>query len=230
MSQPSALASFLEKWRSRWPEWAVAEPFIPESQRELAVAWFALLQEFEDVMNIAGDPLPADAKLAWWQQELSDWSGQRSRHPLGRLLEPVRAPWAELAAELPRIQVARERPASMDQALLQLLPFAEALVAVERVMFAREASRDDARAVAVQWLQVRESVAGEAGRPVGMDVVQWRTQLLRQWPAKPALARPHRVWSRLARLRVVREQAGKSPYPPPLQQLWHSWRAASGAA
>ena len=89
MSQSSALDSFLDKWRSRWPEWSVAEPFIPEPQRRLAAAWFALLQEWEDIMNIAGDPLPADAKLAWWQQELNDWSNQRSRHPLGRVLDPV---------------------------------------------------------------------------------------------------------------------------------------------
>ncbi|MCF5960851.1 phytoene/squalene synthase family protein, partial [Xanthomonas perforans] len=25
-----------------------------------------------------------------------------------------------------------------------------------------------------------------------------------------------------------RELAGKPAYPPPMQQLWHSWRAASG--
>ena len=72
-------------------------PFVAESQRELAVAWFALLQEFDDMLNTSGDPLPADAKLAWWGEELRSWAGHRSRHPLGRLLEPVRAPWAQLA-------------------------------------------------------------------------------------------------------------------------------------
>ena len=41
-------------------------PFVAEPQRELAVAWFALLQEFDDMLNTSGDPLPADAKLAWW--------------------------------------------------------------------------------------------------------------------------------------------------------------------
>ncbi|RBA78716.1 phytoene/squalene synthase family protein, partial [Xanthomonas oryzae pv. oryzae] len=117
MSQSSALDSFLDKWRTRWPEWSVAEPFIPQLQRPLAAAWFALLQEWEDIMNIAGDPLPADAKLAWWQQELRDWSNQRSRHPLGRVLEPVRAPWAALADTLPAMQTARVQPQSLQQAL-----------------------------------------------------------------------------------------------------------------
>ncbi|WP_017917626.1 squalene/phytoene synthase family protein, partial [Xanthomonas sp. SHU 308] len=91
MSSSSALDAFLDKWRRRWPEWAVAEAFVPAPQRARTVAWFALLQEFDDILNIAGDPLPADAKLAWWGEELRSWSGQRSRHPLGRVLEPVAA-------------------------------------------------------------------------------------------------------------------------------------------
>jgi hypothetical protein len=103
----TALDSFLDKWRSRWPEWSVAAPFVAESQRELAVAWFALLQEFDDMLNTGGDPLPADAKLAWWGEELRSWAGHRSRHPLGRLLEPVRAPWAQLAEALPDLVEAR---------------------------------------------------------------------------------------------------------------------------
>ena len=65
MTTSTALDSFLDKWRTRWPEWQVAEPFIAESQRTLVVAWFALLQEFDDILNIPGDPMPADAKLAW---------------------------------------------------------------------------------------------------------------------------------------------------------------------
>ncbi|KQR10809.1 MULTISPECIES: hypothetical protein [Xanthomonas] len=228
MSQSSALDSFLDKWRTRWPEWSVAEPFVPVAQRHLTAAWFALLQEWEDIMNIPGDPLPADAKLAWWQQELRDWSSQRSRHPLGRVLEPVRAPWAQLAETLPTMQVVRAQPASLQQALDQLRAFAEAVVAVEAVLFTRTVP-SDATAVSVQWLDARQRVAGDSAAPGGVTTVAWRTQLLHAWPRKPALARPHRVWSRLARLRLQRELGGKAAYPPPVQQLWHSWRGASGA-
>ena len=64
MTTPTALDSFLDKWRSRWPEWAVAEVFIAEDRRAATLAWFALLQEFDDILNIAGDPLPA-LRLAW---------------------------------------------------------------------------------------------------------------------------------------------------------------------
>lgn len=223
------LDSFLDKWRKRWPEWTVAESFIPQHQRHLSLAWFSLLQEFEDIMNVSGDPLPADAKLAWWQQELRDWAGQRSRHPLGRVLEPFRAPWAQLADALPAMQEARAQPHSLNQALAQLQAFAAAVVAVEAVLFERDAVAD-AQAVAVQWLAARQQAGGAEAIPAQTSVAQWRTQLLKQWPAKPALARTHRVWSRLARLRLRREQAGQAVYAPPLQQLWHSWRAASGGA
>ena len=229
MSQ-SALDSFLDKWRDRWPEWAVAEPFVPPPQRRLALAWFSVLQEFEDIMNVAGDPLPADAKLVWWQQELRDWSGQRSRHPLGRLLEPVRAPWAQLASTLPAMQEARAQPASLEQALKALQGFAEAVAAVERALFERHVAEDDARTIAVQWLQARNAAAAVLARPPGTDAASWQATLLKAWPAKPKLARPRRVWSRIARLRLKREYAGKGAFAPPLQQLWHSWRAASGGA
>ena len=39
------LDDFLGKWRGRWPEWRIAQVFVPEAQRPLAEAWFALLQE-----------------------------------------------------------------------------------------------------------------------------------------------------------------------------------------
>ncbi|AXI83186.1 phytoene/squalene synthase family protein [Xylella taiwanensis] len=227
MSRSSALDSFLDKWLDRWPEWSVAELFIPEPQRRLVMAWFTLLQEFEDVMNVAGDPLPADAKLAWWQQELIDWAAQRSRHPLGRLLEPVRAPWAVLADALPAVQVARRRPDSFEQALLPLQPLVEAVAAVEAVAFAR-IEGTDRRALALQWLDARHRAIGAAAAPAGVSIAAWRAQLLAAWPVKPTLVRPHRIWSRLMRLRLHRQVLGQHGNPSPLQQLWHSWRAASG--
>ncbi|MRT52162.1 phytoene/squalene synthase family protein, partial [Xylella fastidiosa subsp. multiplex] len=46
MTGSVALDSFLDKCLARWPEWSVADVFIPEPQRPLAMAWFTLLQEF----------------------------------------------------------------------------------------------------------------------------------------------------------------------------------------
>ncbi|NLB58503.1 MAG: phytoene/squalene synthase family protein, partial [Gammaproteobacteria bacterium] len=39
------VTSFIDKWRSRWPEWRIAEVFVPAGQRSVAEAWFTLLQE-----------------------------------------------------------------------------------------------------------------------------------------------------------------------------------------
>ncbi|WP_019398381.1 squalene/phytoene synthase family protein, partial [Pseudoxanthomonas sp. GW2] len=141
MSTPSALDSFLDKWRQRWPEWAVAEVFVPQAERGRVLAWFALLQEFDDILNIAGDPLPADAKLGWWATELADWAGHRSRHPLGRMLEPLPAPWERLAAALPDLVAARARAADPQAALAALQGYAAAVAEVEAVVLGGPAAR-----------------------------------------------------------------------------------------
>ena len=135
MTDSTALDSFLDKWLARWPEWRVVETFVPVSRRRLAIAWFALQQEFTDAMNIAVDLLPADAKLAWWCEELRDWQQQRSRHPLGRVLEPHRAPWFELAEALPTLIRMRERPGDVQSAFETVRPLATAIAGVEQVLF-----------------------------------------------------------------------------------------------
>ena len=149
MTAPSALDSFLDKWRSRWPEWSLAEVFVAQAERERTVAWFSLLQEFDDILNIAGDPLPANAKLAWWGEELRDWDARRSRHPLGRLLEPVRAPWSRLADALPDLPEARMGKADTAAAFAALARHAEAMAAVEAAMFG-DVRGDAAQAIAAQ--------------------------------------------------------------------------------
>uniref|UniRef100_UPI003BB7B4A5 squalene/phytoene synthase family protein n=1 Tax=Stenotrophomonas sp. GZD-301 TaxID=3404814 RepID=UPI003BB7B4A5 len=193
MTTSSALDSFLDKWRTRWPEWSVAEPFVPEAQRLRVVAWFALLQEFDDILNIGGDPTPADAKLAWWGEELRSWAAQRSRHPLGRVLEPLRAPWAELAQTLPDLIDARAVPVDPAQALAGLRAYAAAVAAVEAVIFETPVRGDAATPVLLQTLAQRLNEAGIAAVPRAVlaqgdqDVTQrWAQQLLRDWPARVA--------------------------------------------
>ncbi len=133
MTAPSASESFIEKWRARWPEWAVAEAFVPAAQRDPAAAWFALLQEFADAAWGGADPAPGLAKLAWWQEELRGWAKGARRHPLGALLQPVAAPWAELADAMPALRH-RELPARPAQALSELQPLAQACAAVETAL------------------------------------------------------------------------------------------------
>lgn len=234
MTDSTALDSFLDKWRSRWPEWRVVEVFVPASQRRLAVAWFALLQEFTDAMNIAGDPLPADAKLAWWGEELRDWSRQRSRHPLGRVLEPNRAPWFELAEALPALIRLRERPQDLTTAFLAVQPLATAIAEVESALFGSVAGQALVLTISAQWLATRLDEAGDAAIPVHFtaqaDCTQhaWSQALLGQWPARGDGAIPRKLWSALARSRLRRFSAAGEGYAPlsPVRALWLGWRAA----
>lgn len=234
MSDSAALDSFLEKWRVRWPEWSVAEVFVAPSRRDVAVAWFALLQEFDDVLNIAGDPLPADAKLAWWGEELRGWATQRSRHPLGRRLEPVRADWARLAEALPTLVDARARALSADAAFGSLVRYGEAVAAVEAGVLGRAPV---AQAVVAQMLATRLTEVGSAAVPI--DVQQgasdadslraWSAWLSERWPPGQG-ARERRLLSAYAHGRVRRFARHGEPAPLPSRGalLFTGWRAARG--
>jgi hypothetical protein len=231
----SALDSFLDKWRTRWPEWSVAEPFVPEAQRSLAVAWFTLLQEFDDILNTNGDPTPSDAKLAWWGEELRSWAAQRSRHPLGRLLEPVRAPWAALADTLPDLIDARSAALEPAQALRALQPYAAAVAAVEAVMFDTPARGDVATPVLVQTLAQRLQEAGVAAVPRALldadgdtAAQQWARQLLAQWPARVAGPRVRRMYASLARTRLQASAQGRELKVTPMRTLLRTWWAGRG--
>ena len=241
MTTPTALDSFIDKWRSRWPEWSVAEVFMAPDRRERSLAWFALLQEFEDILNVAGDPLPADAKLGWWASELRDWQGQRSRHPLGRQLEPLPAPRALLADALPSLVAARERPRDGDAALAALTAYTGAVAEVEAVVLG--GSRAAPAALAAQVLAGRLAAAGTVALPLVLEPGSaaapeaaaaasraWAGQLLARWPARSGASRARRMYARCARHRLQQLAAGRTPQPgrQPLGQLWRVWRAASG--
>jgi hypothetical protein len=240
MTDSTALDSFLDKWRSRWPEWQMAEVFVPRRQRGTALAWFALAQEFEDAMNAEGDPTPADAKLGWWREELRDWSKQRSRHPLGRVLEPQRAPWALLADALPALQRMRERPRDAAAAFAVAEPLAKAMVAVEDALFYPDQRWGTSllgtrsQAMACHLLAARLSAAGEAAVPQELPgrndaVLQaWADTLLRQWPPHAGEAMPRKQWSALVRLRLQGIGGGEQAALSRWRLLWSCWRAARG--
>lgn len=234
MSDSAALDSFLDKWRTRWPEWSVAEVFVAPARRDIVVAWFALLQEFDDVLNIAGDPLPADAKLAWWGEELRGWAGQRSRHPLGRRLEPVRADWAQLADALPTLTEARARAVSADTAFGSLSRYAEAVAAVEAGLLGRAPA---SQGVAAQMLAARLTEMGPAAVPAdvqraGSDADSlraWSVSLNERWPPRQG-ARERRLLSAYAqgRLRRFARRGEPAPLPSRAALLLTGWRAARG--
>ncbi len=215
MTDPATHESFTDKWRARWPEWAVAEAFVPLAQRDLAAAWFALLQEFADAAWGGADSAPGLAKLAWWQEELRGWAKGAHRHPLGALLRPVAAPWAMLAAAMPALRH-RELPAQPQQALHELQPLAQACAAVEAALFGAPSAPMPA---AMSLL---------AGAVVQSDGAAGASALLEEWPATAHVpARTVRLHARLLRLRLQQAAAdGRWAPVPRWRTLWNAWRAA----
>lgn len=212
MTDPAALESFIAKWRARWPEWTVAESFVPASQREIAAAWFALLQELTDAAWGGEDPTPGIAKLAWWQEELRGWSRGRRRHPLGIALQRQSAPWPALDAALPALRDSRDPPASAKDALAGLGAFAAAADAVEQSLFSSSGGAD---AIATSLLAGHPHWPAEAGRS---------GDLLARWPPAQG-ARPRRIAAALARARL--RSGVRPPSSLPLwRALWLAWRAA----
>lgn len=214
MNDPAALESFLDKWRARWPEWSVAEAFVPAGQRLPAAAWFALLQEFAEAAWGGTEPAPGLAKLAWWQEELRGWSKGARRHPLGGALQPQPAPWLRLAEQMP---VLRERslPAEPRRAMQVLQPLAEAAAAVETALF----GVPSAAALGPMTL-----LGGHVARTGGHDAA---AALLAASPHGSVAARPVRLHAAMVRLRLQQVAAGGDWAPPSRwRTLWQAWRAA----
>lgn len=211
MTDDASLDSFIAKWRARWPEWAVAEAFVPVTQRETAVAWFALLQELTDAAWSGSDPTPGIAKLAWWQEELRGWSQGRRRHPLGLALQRQAAPWAELAAVLPVLQANRAVAVDAASALASLKAFATVAAAAERALFGPP---DAVEAITACLLAAHPHWIAEAAN---------RADLMNRWPPAQG-ATPRRIAAALTRKRL----AGRAWAAPlrPWRALWTAWRAA----
>lgn len=225
MTQHDDIDDFLGKWRGRWPEWRIAQVFVPEAQRPLAEAWFALLQEWTDAAWAGDDPTPGAAKLGWWQEELRGWSKGVRRHPLGRVLQKQPAPWSVLADALPALQAVREPMrgwASPDDARIALKPLADAIAACEAVLFAADqVGEGDAFSILAAHALWHREDDGTAGR-----ARDWAGRLAARVPNRAA-TRPRRIHDALTSGRLVRlAGSGDITALPPLAALWRSWRAA----
>ena len=237
MSDQAALEAFLDKWRARWPEWRVAEVFVPASQRASTLAWLALRQELADAAWEGADARPSAAKLAWWSDELRGWANGRRRHPLGLALQRVAAPWDALADALPVLAAARETPLHVADGLASLhaalAPFAAAAAAVSDAI-------DATRAVApVAVAKTSATSAGAGAGALAASLAAMRTlagegapaaakALLGAWPVRPAGTRADRIFAALARQRLRASGAqgsDRNPAPSYWHSLWAAWRA-----
>ncbi len=226
MSDREALQGFIGKWQAQWPEWAVAEAFVPAVQRERARAWFALRDELAVAAWGGEDSRPGEAKLGWWAEELDGWARGVRRHPLGLALQSAQAPWSSLAACLPALRASRERPADLDAALFALEPYAEALAGVAQQLFDAQAPAP-ARSVVMSLLAERLFQQPEQATPLGdLDCRGWAGRMLQQWPAPGEGTRPGRIHAAIVRGRLQRFAAGKPIILPRLWVLAKAWQAA----
>lgn len=231
MSDQAALEAFLDKWRARWPEWRIAEVFVPARQRATTLAWLALRQELADAAWDGADPRPGAAKLAWWNDELRGWAQGRRRHPLGLALQRVAAPWDALADALPVLEAAREASLQAGRGVAPLhatlAPFAAAASAVSAAIAAdaERAPSPVAREVSIDavaaTLSAMRALAGD-GDP------QAAKALLDAWPSRSHGIRADRIFAAVARdrLRALRAHDGdRNPVPSHWHSLWAAWRA-----
>lgn len=224
MNETGTTASFIEKWRTRWPEWSVAEAFLPAADRQVAETWFALLQEFSDAAWSGSDPTPGLAKLAWWHDEMEGWAKGARRHPLGGILQRQPAPWTALGRALNALPATRDQ-ASGD-AREALTGLAAAIVGCEQALFpgpsaGPAAEDDDAAGFAALCLLGERALLTGARDDAG--------ELLRQWPQRPAGTRVRRLQGALLRSRLATLAKGAEPVPlPGWRVLASSWRAARG--
>lgn len=239
-----ALADFIGKWRARWPEWPLAEVFVPAGQRAPALAWATLQQELGDAAWGGSDARPGAAKLAWWQEELVGWSRGARRHPLGVTLQRLPAPWAVLAAALPALAASRERARDFDEAAAMLQPVALAIARIDAALSPAQASTDgdadrtaalvtaDAAVITACLLQARGLHGDETQLPLAMlaragdgnPSAAWTIEQTARWPGLRASTRLRRIHAALARERLRRGDAAR-PLPA-WSTLWQAWRAA----
>lgn len=188
--------AFVGKFRARWPEWSIAQVFLPPEQRELAAHWFAMLQEWTDAATTA-EPAPGLAKLAWWQEELRGWAKGARRHPLGIVLAREAVDWNALADALPALA---PRGDQVDGEALQR--FAQAISVAEQALF--DEARDGAGTISNTLAHVLQAADAGASAVDG--------------------ARPRRLLAALETARGTRGAMPLSPWAT-LRCSWRAARA-----
>ncbi|WP_287598472.1 phytoene/squalene synthase family protein [Thermomonas sp.] len=223
MNDSASLDSFLAKWRTQWPEWSVAEVFLPMPQRQRARAWLALRGELTEAAWGGDDPTPGAAKLGWWEEELAGWSRGARRHPLGLTLQKLPLDWPLLAAAIPALRASRSPEADRAASLRGLEPFARAQATLSAQLFdatAPASTQATAEALLAEWvlhLPIRGVPAA------GTDIPS-----LLALPSLRDAPRTERIHAALVRARLGRLARGaKGPLPAPVALL-AAWRAARG--
>ena len=194
-----------DKWSAHWPEWEIAELFVPANAREVAWVWFAWLDELAIAAWSGEDATPGLAKLAWWQEELRGWAKGARRHPLGSMLQPLKVDWVGIADQMGAL---REREAGLsgdiDTVSRTLDGFAHAVATAEHAVLGGT--------FAVQTERLLRTMMISAGRLPNATLGYGNAHG----------ARPRRLLDAVADRRVTASQGKVGRF----SLLWASWRAA----
>jgi phytoene synthase len=74
--------------------------FLPPQRRRAITALYAYCREVDDIVDEASDPAVAQAKLAWWAQEVERLFAGTAQHPVTRALAPHLATFAISRSQL----------------------------------------------------------------------------------------------------------------------------------
>jgi len=77
--------------------------FLPPARRAAITAFYAFCREVDDVVDEAGEPQVAAAKLAWWRHEVDEAYAGRASHPAMQALLPLAGQFGIEAAHLQAI-------------------------------------------------------------------------------------------------------------------------------
>ena len=86
MSTPEQYAQ--EKAAASGSSFYYAFLFLPKERRAAITAFYAFCREVDDVVDEVSDPGVAQAKLAWWQDEVAKAFAGQSSHPVMQALMP----------------------------------------------------------------------------------------------------------------------------------------------
>jgi hypothetical protein len=170
---------YVDKWLAREPEMRVAEAFAARERRELLQLWSTLLNEIEEAVAELREVSVAQAKLAWWGDELLQATHGGARHPLVRALFGIEAVrnvpaerWSDLA--LAAIAAAQDEaiPIDVDGLIRARMPLASAIATVEATLFdAAVIAADIAVAARVRALRRALITRAAVRLPIPMTLV-----------------------------------------------------------
>jgi hypothetical protein len=159
---------YVDKWLAREPEMRLADVFAVREQRAALQLWWTLLNEIDEAVSELREVSVAQAKLAWWGDELLQGTAGEARHPLVRALFAVEAArrvpaecWSELA--LAAIAAAQDdaTPIDVDGLVRARMPLASAIATVETMVFDAAATAADI-AVAARVRALRRALITRA--------------------------------------------------------------------